>query len=490
MAQLEEYAVRSEEMEGKVTVARGPEDYVPRYSLQVQKLSGPTAAYLEDVKNELLKRITIGTRELTELSALEALKAEIKRNAVKLLKSGLPGESEDDYAFFASKIVQDMVGLGDLEFLIADDWLEEICVNRAGEPVWVYHRKYGWLKSNVIIPDEAQVRNYAAAIGRKVGRQITIQDPLLDANMVTGDRVNATLSPVSMLGNTITIRKFARKPWTITDMLKLNTLSYESAAFLWLCMEYEINILVGGGTGSGKTSFLNVLTAFMPASHRLVSIEQTHEIKPPKHLQWVPMVVREPTSEGKGEVSMLDLMINALRMRPDRIIVGEVRRADEAEVLFEAMHTGHSVYSTLHAETARETLKRLTHPPIDIPPVVLGSLQLIAVMYRDRRANVRRLFEVVELLPSEEREPMSRTLFRWKPLKDQVFREEASVRVLETLKTFTRMDEKEIGRSIAEKEEMLRWMVKKDVNAVDAVGKLVADYYMEPEAVLAKVRKK
>jgi flagellar protein FlaI len=490
MVQLEEYDVKSEEIGGKVSITRGPEDYVPQYSLQVQKLSGPTAAYLEDVKNELLKKMTIGTRELTELSALEALKAEIKRNATRLLKSGLPGESDEDYAFLASKIVQDMVGLGDLEFLISDDLLEEICVNRAGEPVWLYHRKYGWLKSNIIIPNEAQVRNYAAAIGRKVGRQITIQDPLLDANMVTGDRVNATLSPISMLGNTITIRKFARKPWTITDMLKLNTLSYESAAFLWLCMEYEMNMLVGGGTGSGKTSFLNVLSAFIPANHRLVSIEQTHEIKPPAHLQWVPMVVREATSEGKGEVSMLDLMINALRMRPDRIIVGEVRRAEEAEVLFEAMHTGHSVYSTLHAETARETLKRLTHAPIDIPPVVLGSLQLIVVMYRDRRLNVRRLFEVVELLPSEEREPIARALFRWKPLKDQVLKEEASVRVLETLKTFTRMDDREIGRSIAEKEELLRWMVKKDINAVDEVGKLVADYYSEPEAVLARIRKK
>lgn len=490
MSVLEEYEVRSEDIAASVTITRGKEDYVPLYSLQVKKISGPTAAYLEDVKNELLKKVTIGTKELTDMQALEGLKGDIKRSALGLLKATLPNESEEEYGFMASRIVQEMLGLGDLEFFLSDDWLEEICVNRAGAPVWVYHRKYGWVKTNVVIRDEAQVRNYAAAIARKVGRQITMQSPLLDASIVTGDRVNATLSPISMLGNTITIRKFARKPWSMTDLLKNNTVSYETAAFLWLCMQYEMNMLIAGGTGSGKTSFLNVLSAFIPPNQRLVSIEQTHEIKPPAHLQWVPMVVREATSEGKGGVSMLDLMINALRMRPDRIIVGEVRRAEEAEVLFEAMHTGHSVYATLHAETARETMKRLTHAPIDIPPVVLGALHLIVVMYRDRRAGRRRLFEVVELLPGEDKEPVTRTLFRWKPYKDKIVEEDSSVRVLENLKTFTGMDEKEIAGSIAEKEDLLRWLVKKDINSVDETGRIVADYYADPDAVLAKVRKK
>jgi flagellar protein FlaI len=487
---LEKYEVVSEGIAASVTITRGKEDYVPLYSVQARKVSGPTAAYLDDVKNELLKKVTIGTKELTDMQALEGLKGEIRRGALALLKAALPDGSEEEYNFMASKIVQEMLGLGDLEFFVSDDWLEEICVNRAGSPVWVYHRKYGWVKTNIVIKDEAQVRNYAAAIARKVGRQITMQDPLLDASMVTGDRVNATLAPISMLGNTMTIRKFARKPWSISDMLKNGTISYETGAFLWLCMQYEMNMLIAGGTGSGKTSFLNVLSAFIPPNQRLISIEQTHEIKPPGHLQWVPMVVREATSEGKGEVSMLDLMINSLRMRPDRIIVGEVRRAEEAEVLFEAMHTGHSVYATLHAETARETMKRLTHPPIDIPPVVLGALHLIVVMYRDRRAGRRRLFEIVELMPSEGKEPVTRTLFRWKPYKDQIVEEEGSVRVLENLKTFTGMDDKEIAKSLAEKEEILRWLVKKGVDSVDDTGRIVADYYADPESMLAKVRKK
>ena len=490
MTAMDDYEVYSENVGARVVITKEKGEYVPTYSLSVQKISGPTEAYLEDVKNELLKKVAIGTRELTDVKAFEGLKESVKKSAIELLKAELPKESDEEHAFMASRIVQQMLGMGDVEFLISDDWLEEICVNRATEPVWVYHKKYGWLKTNVFLGDESQVRNYASAIGRKVGRQITMQSPLLDANMVTGDRVNATLSPVSMLGNTITIRKFARKPWTITDMLKTKTMNHETAAFLWLAMQYEMNILIAGGTGSGKTSFLNVLSTFIPANQRLISIEQTHEIQPPKHLQWVPLVVRENLgSEGKGEVSMLDLMINALRMRPDRIIVGEVRRAEEAEVLFEAMHTGHSVYATLHAETARETMKRLTNPPIEIPPVVLGALHLIVVMYRDRKAGVRRMFELVEVMPGEDRAPITRTLYRWKPYRDQIVAEENSARVIDNLMTFTRMDEKEINASLGEKEEILRWLEKNNVNTVDEVGRVVSDYYADPEALLARVRK-
>jgi len=153
------------------------------------------------------------------------------------------------------------------------------------------------------------------------------------------------------------------------------------------------------------------------------------------------------------------------------------------------MHTGHSVYATLHAETARETMKRLTNPPIEIPPVVLGALHLIVVMYRDRKAGVRRLFEIVEVMPGEERAPIIRTLYRWKPYRDQIVAEETSARVMDNLMTFTRMDEKEINASLDEKEEILRWMEKMNVNTVDEVGRVVSDYYADPEALLARVRK-
>jgi flagellar protein FlaI len=231
-----------------------------------------------------------------------------------------------------------------------------------------------------------------------------------------------------------------------------------------------------------------VLTAFFPPNQRAISIEQTREITLPKHLQWVPLLVRQPTSEGKGEISMLDLMVNSLRMRPDRLVVGEIRREREASVLFEAMHTGHSVYSTLHAETANETMKRLTNKPIEIPPVVLQSLHLIAIMYRDRRSGIRRLFEIQEVLPMERGDKTStRQLFRWSNTKDEIRKADAPIRCMDLLKTYTRMSEREIKQNLDERASILKWMVKKDIDTVEGVGDVISQYYTEPEDLLKKM---
>src|SRR6056297_296808 len=220
-------------------------------------------------------------------------------------------------------------------------------------------------------------------IGRDVNKEITALNPLMDAHLLTGDRVNATLNPISTKGNTITIRKFAEDPWTITKFIKQGTINVEAAAFVWLAIQNEMSVLIAGGTGSGKTSMLNVVSNFFPSNQRILSIEDTRELTLPKNLHWVPMETRLPNPEGKGGVTMLDLLVNSLRMRPDRILVGEIRRQKEAEVLLEAMHTGHSVYATIHANNADEVITRLTNPPIDIPKPMISSLSLIIVQNRN-----------------------------------------------------------------------------------------------------------
>lgn len=469
-----------------VTISKEPEQFVPKYSLNIPQLEPATLAFLEDIRDKLIEKIPIKLESMKELESFNELKSEILKEAKEMIKKGLPEVSEAAADFSALFVANEMIGLGNIEFLLEDENLEEIVINSSKEPIWVYHKDLGWLKTNVYVDDENQIKNYSSIIGRRVGRQITMLNPLMDAHLWTGDRVNATLFPVSTQGNTITIRKFRKKPWTITDFIKNNTINKETAAFLWLCMQYELSVIIAGGTASGKTSLLNTILPFIPPNQRIVSIEETRELNLPKFLHWIPTVVREPNPEGKGEVTMLDLLVNSLRMRPDRIIVGEVRRQPEAEVLFEALNTGHSVYSTLHANTAEEAFRRLTSPPINLPPDLIRSLPLFTIMFRQRRKNIRRLFEVVEVIPDEK--ISLRRLFSWKSRKDKIEKDNASKRVVEDMEIFTGMSKEEILKDIAEKEKILQWMVDNNITTVNTVGKVISEYYSDKKELLKNIK--
>ena len=377
------------------------------------------------------------------------------------------------------------MGLGDLEPLMHDEHLEELAINSAAEPVWVYHKKYGWCKTNVHLKSEENIYDVAAMIGRRIGKQINVLNPVMDAHLATGDRVNATLFPVSSFGNTITIRKFSRNPWTIPYLIELNCISAQVSGLIWLCIQNEMSLLVSGGTGSGKTSFLNAISCLIPANQRVISIEDTRELTLPHFLQWVPMTTREPNAEGKGEVSMLDLLVNSLRQRPDRIIMGEVRKQREAEILFEAMHTGHSVYATLHADNAAETITRLTTPPISMPKETLSSLAGIVVQFRHRRLNIRRTLEFAEVQKGGE----VNTLYRWDVKTDRIAEVGKMVTLSTTLSLYAGLTQKEIDQDVADKAKILTWMVKKGYKDVNTVGTIVSQYYMNAEEIISMASK-
>lgn len=474
-----------------VRITKKKSEKVPTYNITIPKLEIGTAAFLDDIKTKLLKEIKISQEEALDIRMAEQLRTKFTNIGKKMIKQQMPHLSENKLNFIAERVVQEMLGLGDIEFLLRDDYIEEVCVNSSSQPIWVYHRRFGWVKTNMQINSEYQIMNYASSIARKVGRQINIQAPLLDAYLVSGDRVNATIYPISTFGNTITIRKFARKPWTITDYMKLKTISSDLAAFVWLAIQYEMSLIVAGGTGAGKTSLLNVLCSFIPQNQRIVSIEQTREISLPSYYQWIPMAVRQITTEGRGEVSMLDLMVNSLRMRPDRIIIGEIRRAAEAQVLFEAMHTGHSVYATLHAETVDEAFRRLKNPPINIPGMMLSSLHMIIAMFRDKRSGIRRVFELGEVLPTESgtEGAKSHILYKWNASNDRITATDPSRRLMDYIKTYTNMTDAEIKKTLKERKEILDWMVEKDKNTVEEVGDIISGYYDDPEEIMRMVRK-
>jgi flagellar protein FlaI len=491
MTKIEEYEIVVDDVHAFVEIFQDQKDYVPSYNLTYPLLEEPTKAALDHIRERMITEIFVEPREIMSPKELEDIKKEFFDKALAVVKREFPHLSDKNQRTLIGILLHESFGLGVMEILLHDQSLEEIVVNNAKTPIWVYHIRLGWLRTNITIPSETQIYNYASAIGRRVGEQITNLNPLMDAYLTTGDRTNATLFPISSQGNTLTIRKFARRPWTITDFIESKTMATEVAAFLWLALQYELNVVIAGGTASGKTSLLNALTCFIPPNQRIISIEDTREIQLPIFLHWVPMTTRPPNPEGKGGISMLQLMINSLRMRPDRIIVGEIRRKREAEVLFEAINTGHSVYSTIHANTADEAFKRLINPPLDIPAALIEGLQLVVVMHRDRRRSIRRVLQVAELITSSGLKDINvemNTMFQWIPSEDKIAKVSKSYRVINDVKLYTGMSDNDITKDLKEKEIILEWLVKNQVKDINAVGKIISEYYRDSDGILKKMK--
>ena len=241
-----------------------------------------------------------------------------------------------------------------------------------------------------------------------------------------------------------------------------------------MAVQNELSVIISGGTASGKTSMLNVLSNFFPSNQRIISIEDTRELMLPNALHWVPLETRLPNPEGKGGVEMLDLIVNSLRMRPDRIIVGEIRRKKEAEVLFEAMHTGHSVYGTLHANNVRETINRLVNPPIDLPKQLIPAISLIAVQHINRRSGKRRTLQIAEVTPAGD----PRVLMQLNPVRDSLDILNEPVTILETLALYTGFSKSEIYADMQSKIAVLRWLVARNITDVNKIGLIMSKYYL------------
>ncbi|MFH0835951.1 MAG: ATPase, T2SS/T4P/T4SS family [Candidatus Micrarchaeota archaeon] len=487
---LDEYTVVSENVPAKIIISRKDKEYLDSYDVVHTRIKEPTKVVLDYLKEKIIEGVDLKVSELLDPRSADDVKKKIVKQAHAIIDREFAGITESERAVLVGRLIQEMLGLGELEFLLADEQLEEVVVNSAIDPAQVYHKKFGWLKTNVIFKNDEQIHNYSSTIGRRVGKQITTLNPLMDAHLLSGSRVNATLMPISSAGNTITIRKFAKDPWTIVNFIdpKLNTLNSEVAALFWLALQYEMSVLVGGGTGSGKTSFLNSFLVFAPPNQRIVSIEDTRELVLPNFLHWVPLTTREPNPEGRGGVSMLDLMINSLRMRPDRIVLGEIRRQNEAEVLFEAMHTGHAVYSTIHADESSQVRSRLINPPIQLPEQMLGALQLIVVQYRQRRTGIRRTFEVAEVIPDNDKIGLN-IVYKWDAREDKLQKVGDFIRMTNELSLHTGMNSKEIIEDLREKQKSLDFMLAKQINTVDKVGRFVAWYYRDKDRILDAVSK-
>jgi len=460
--------------------------FVPDYKVTVPGLGDASRILLLSLRQELLSLVPIDPTRIEDKEYVDELTTKYVEAAGTIIDKYLPGTAGSTKKILIAYIVNMMLGLGDLEIPLADDNLEEIAVNNSQSSVWVFHKVYGWCKTSLRIQSEEMIYDYAEEIGRRIGRQITNLSPLMDAELPDGSRVNATLYPISQTGNTITIRKFAKNPWTMTALIENHTISSSLAALVWLSIQNEISILISGGTASGKTSFLNAASIFMPPNHRIISVEETRELTLPSFLHWVPMLTRQPNPEGKGEVTLYNLMINALRQRPDIMLVGEIRVQSDAETLFEAIHTGHAVYGTVHADNAQDTIVRMTNPPINIPKIMLNSIGGVIALFRHRRLGIRRVLELSEMLRSGD----VNVLYRWNMREDTFAQISDMSRLADIIMLYGGYTRSEIADDIVEKTKILDWMVANKITGVDDAGYVIANYYRNKDKIIQIINDK
>jgi len=390
---------------------------------------------------------------------------------------------ETRLAFYADAVVREMVGYGKIDSLLNDELLEEIMIIGPKKPVYVFHRQYEMMTTNIVFTTDKEVQDIIGRIARFTGRRIDFSQPLLDARLADGSRVNATIPPASVSGSTLTIRKFRADPYTVVDMINYGTIDSYIGAFLWTCVEglsvRPANILISGGTGSGKTTTLNVLSSFVPATERVISIEDTAELNLPLR-HWIRLEARPPGIEGTGEITLDMLTKNALRMRPDRIIVGEVRSA-EAEALFTAMNTGHDgSMGTLHSNSSEETVVRITSPPMNVPQMMLAGLNLIVVQHRlhDRnRGTIRRVTEISEISGVIEGKTSTHKIFEWDAKSDKLQETSVPSKYLGLVASLSGKNVASIEKEIQARAEYLDGLVDKNIRTKDDVALNLQKYF-------------
>ncbi|WP_295590836.1 CpaF family protein [uncultured Methanobrevibacter sp.] len=465
-------------------------EIIPQYDVVKQNYSPEEKILLGEIRANLVD-LAISSGENFQPNE-EKLLNDIRNFLFLRLSESNPKISRKYLDSLSQKLLRDIIGYGEIDSLIQDDDLEEIMIIGINKPVFVYHRKYGMMKTNVIFNDERELMDLIDSIARQINRRIDQESPILDGRLLDGSRINATIPPVSADGPSLTIRKFKKDPFTIIDLINSKTISIELAAFLWLCFDglgvKSANAIISGGTSSGKTTTLNALSAFINPKERIITIEDTLELQIP-HEHIIRMETRPANVENKGELTMNDLVKNSLRQRPDRIIVGEVR-AEEAITLFTALNTGHSGFGTLHSNDARETITRLTNEPMSVPEIMIQAIDFIIMqnrIYTSSGVSFRRISEVVEVVGMENGVIQLNKLFQWNPERDTIDNVGVSSKTLNQIASLSGISLNEIYREIENRETLLKHMVNQNIRSVDDVNAVLELYYKDPEKVLNKI---
>ncbi len=385
---------------------------------------------------------------------------------------------------------RNLIGFGDIDTIMNDPQIEDISVNGVGLPVYVWHRKYESIPTNLIFTDEHSLDNLIVKLTHMANKHISTAFPLLDAMLPGKDRLAATFKrEVSPKGGSFSIRRFREEPFSIIDLIELGTINEEIAAYLWLLIENRMTLAVIGGTGAGKTSTLNAVASLVKPSMKIVTVEEIPELNLP-HENWVQLVSRESYGLGtmkQGEVALFHLVKTSLRYRPDYIVVGEIR-GEEAFVLFQALATGHGGLTTLHADSIDYAVKRLTSPPMNVAEAYMPLINVAALVERQQLPTKsasgasfgRRLTSLVEM----EDIGKYQTISQWNPTNDIFKVNLKNSSMIQKIAVRQGVNKQELLKEIDLRADFLRSIRAKGIRKNLELAKIITAYYALDDAPL------
>jgi len=385
-------------------------------------------------------------------------------------------------------LIRDFIDYGPIDPIMRDDEIEDVSCDGADIPVYLYHRQYRDLKTNISF-DSERLDAFTFRLAQRSGKQMTVSNPLVDATLPNGSRIQLTLGgDVSTRGSNFTIRKFAEIPLTPIELIEWNTFSVEQMAYFWLAIENNKSLIFAGGTGSGKTSSLNAVSFFTPPSSKVVTIEDTREIDLP-HENWIQSVTRDAvTSEGRGEVTMYQLLQAALRQRPEYLLVGEIRTEERvALTFFQAMSTGHTSYTTLHADSIETVLSRLLNPPLNVPTQMVQELDVVSVQQQtfidDQRVRRNRTVTELRADPADPNAIETHEVFR-RNAKTDTHEMVADSQLLADIATDRGWSNTELEAEFDRRKQVLQYLLDNEITDYEPVSKAFKRYVRDAERLL------
>jgi flagellar protein FlaI len=452
-------------------IVRNPISNAITYTVIEPELDEADVINLANLKDLVVKELkiqskNIESRMLAETYLRKKINELYERHSFEVLR-----RKKEVYIYY---LIRDNIGFGKIESLMHDPMIEDISCDGDNINIYVWHRIYESISTNLKYESSEELDSLVHRLAYLCNKHLSVAQPMLDASLPDGSRINITYGKeITRRGSTFTIRKFKSDPLTIIDLINYKTITTQMAAYLWFIIENRLSLLVSGGIASGKTTLLNCISMFISPDKKIVSIEDTPELKLP-HENWIQSVTRTNTglTNESSNITLFDLLQASLRQRPEFIIVGEIR-GKEAYTLFQAIGTGHLGMATIHGDSVDSVIYRLESEPMNIPRALISGIDCITVQRRVIRDGVpsRRTFVTSELvgIDPKSREILTNEVYRWNAL-DDTYSYSGRSYLIERICEKTGLTQKEAIEEIDRKKRLLQWMVERNIRSYQQVS--------------------